>query len=504
MNFSNEDYKKLCSECNQILKSFSDNTDILSLPWLHVLNEHPTTLKKYKNLLRDNFWLKNFIRKEILHLFFYFLKNFLLSIIVKPPKSELELNKNEDVLFISHIFNEDQIFENEDFYFGDAPNYLIKKGLNVRILLRNHSKKSSSFLQKKISHRLDTHKLFFSENLSFLKLLKIFYSLIKGSNKLRRLSKSNKGTFEKKILLEASMQMLSVESFKAILFNQQLKDLVIKIKPKIVITTLEGHSQEKLVFNLSKSINPKSLCIGYQHTILFPNQNSIFFHPSDKYVPDIILTSGMINKSVLEDKIKLKNRPKILNAGTYRSSNIIKKETNMRLENKKCLILPDGNIEDIENFSKLLCDLSETNHNFLVRLHPAHSLEKLQQKYKFFLNKNKNITFSSNKKIEDDLCDCSWAVYRGTGAIIYAIQNDLKPIYLQAERETLPIDPLYKFGNPKEIISNMQDLEKILKKDKLLNEDKFLSQLYDLKNFSLNYFEPFKEKEFHNLLMSHL
>ena len=212
----------------------------------------------------------------------------------------------------------------------------------------------------------------------------------------------------------------------------------------------------------------------------------------------------MINKSVLEDKIKLKNRPKILNAGTYRSSNIIKKETNIRLENKKCLILPDGNIEDIENFSKLLCDLSETNHNFLVRLHPAHSLKKLQEKYKFFLNKNKNITFSSNKKIEDDLCDCSWAVYRGTGAIIYAIQNDLKPIYLQAERETLPIDPLYKFGNPKEIISNMQDLEKILKKDKLLNEDKFLSQLYDLKNFSLNYFEPFKEKEFYNLLMSHL
>ena len=63
--------------------------------------------------------------------------------------------------------------------------------------------------------------------------------------KLKRQIKKYPDLFVKKVLQEAAIQTLSIQFFKAILFNYLLKDLIRETKPKIVITTLEGHSKEK-------------------------------------------------------------------------------------------------------------------------------------------------------------------------------------------------------------------------------------------------------------------
>ena len=59
MSLNQEKYEQLCKTCDYILEEFSDNISISSLPWLHVLNEHPTNLIKYSHIWEDEAVLKN-------------------------------------------------------------------------------------------------------------------------------------------------------------------------------------------------------------------------------------------------------------------------------------------------------------------------------------------------------------------------------------------------------------------------------------------------------------
>ena len=42
-----EQYKKICIACDRVLNAASDNDEIISMPILHVIREHPEFLKKY-------------------------------------------------------------------------------------------------------------------------------------------------------------------------------------------------------------------------------------------------------------------------------------------------------------------------------------------------------------------------------------------------------------------------------------------------------------------------
>ena len=81
MKFSSNQYEKLCKACNDILLDSKENLIRQSIPWLHVLNEHPTALKKYNQL-----WLKENSFKDISKFFIFFL----LSLLKKEQKKEID------------------------------------------------------------------------------------------------------------------------------------------------------------------------------------------------------------------------------------------------------------------------------------------------------------------------------------------------------------------------------------------------------------------------------
>ena len=72
MSLNQEKYEQLCETCDHILEQFKDNIPISSLPWLHVLNEHPTNLIKYSFLWEERIAFKEYLRKEIYFFVIYF------------------------------------------------------------------------------------------------------------------------------------------------------------------------------------------------------------------------------------------------------------------------------------------------------------------------------------------------------------------------------------------------------------------------------------------------
>ncbi len=489
MNFNQEKYKQLCKTCNSILVEFSNNISVSSHPWLNVLNEHPTTLEKYSSLWKERGVIKNLLRKEIVFFIFYLFFKLIFSIFSFPLYNQKKKSRpKKEVIFLSHLFKQDQIEEKEDFYFGKMPHLLNKFEITSQIIFQNHLRIPTFFFKKKIIEKSEGQKTMLDEPSFSIYLLSLI-ELVKAHLQIKNQISKHTEFFVKRVLKEASIRTFSIDFYKALIFNHQIKKFLTQINPKIIITTLEGHPREKMLFFHARELDRKTLCIGYQHTILFPKQNSIFHYPNTNYMPNMIFTPGKINNEVMLRSFSQDKKIQIVNVGSHRIYKHKKSKEPKRL-NKNCLILPDGNLEDLKKFSQFISQINDKDLNFIIRLHPAFSLLELQKKYKLFLNCPRNISFSEEKDINEDFKKSSWAVYRGSGAIIYAIQNGLRPIYLRPLDESLSIDPLYKISKGKKIISTYLDLKNIINLDKGLSISELNRQLEEIKRYNFDFFEP--------------
>ena len=69
-------------------------------------------------------------------------------------------------------------------------------------------------------------------------------------------------------------------------------------KPQM-ITTYEGYAWERMAFYGARLADRKPQCIGYTHAPIFKLQHSLKRRLSIEYNPDLIMTSGTIQKDQL-------------------------------------------------------------------------------------------------------------------------------------------------------------------------------------------------------------
>ena len=154
-------FKKDCIVSDKILKSKNSNIITTSIRSLHLVKDHPD----YKN------YLTNY---SIFLIIFNTFKRLLLSIFnsfssIKNLRSK-DLPKKQ-VIFISHLINRNNIFNKNDFYYGNLQEILKRNKIsNMRILL-NHVNSSQNFQ----INRLKKDTVIFNNILDFKSELKIIY-----------------------------------------------------------------------------------------------------------------------------------------------------------------------------------------------------------------------------------------------------------------------------------------------------------------------------------------
>ena len=104
--------------------------------------------------------------------------------------------------------------------------------------------------------------------------------------------------------------------------SDQVKDIVTKTDPSLLIFTFEGHAWERVAMSIVRKINKNIKCIGYQHAALFRKQYAINRRLSNKYNPDHILTCGEVTRKRLSNNPFLKN----ITVSTLGSNRAIKLE----------------------------------------------------------------------------------------------------------------------------------------------------------------------------------
>ena len=431
-------YKYLCRESDKILKSKKSSYKTIAISSLHILKEHPTLFPQF--IKKENRNYRNFYF-EISKKIFIYLSNFFLE--RKNFYLDKKLNRKHDVLIISNIINKNHI-NKTDFYFGDLEKKLKKLNIKTVTAIRNFTDSKTANLKKNLIKK----RILLSQRTDIIFEFKIILEILKEYFYIKKILK-NVQNKKKKLILK------KIISIKSIAYNlriaNQIKKLVLKIKPNLLIIPFEGHAWERLVINIcrDKSINLK--IAAYQFSVKTENQHALFRPLDHEYNPDIILSSGVITQKYFKKKydcpVKILGSPKFL------------KNINKNKLKNNFLILPEAfqsEMEILYDFS-LSAAKKYPEYNFIYRPHPMAN--KFLSNLKKINLKNFNI---SKNKFKIDLSYCSYAIFRGSASIFESISHGLFPIYLNRKNE-LNINPLYSVLPKKFIIEDIQDIETIIK-----------------------------------------
>lgn len=452
-------YKTLCKFCDNVLNMDHFGSELIALPWLHVIREHPVFLTQYEELFnkQNSHSFLVFIRKTIVNFLIGFkviIRNFKNS--NRNEKTTLNNSERADYLFISHLINISDAGKQDDFYYSTMPAELLSSGLTCQIALLNHTPFSSYDLENKWGEN-HVRRFIFRNYIGVLKEFQMLIVSLILSVKLYISINEKREELENNILFQSSLK--AFECISNLRLGYQVKQFVKIAKPKFIISTYEGHALERILFAKAREINQEIKCIGYQHALVFKLQHAIRRNLASIYNPDIIFTSGKIGKNQLENSPKL-NEVKIDILGSNRGSN---KTHEIKPESasggkRTCLVIPEALPNECDllfNFS-LEYALKNNNINFIWRLHPLMSFESLLKANPRFNDLPSNIILSG-QSLEDDISTSEFVLYRGSTAVVKAVLSGLIPIYFSQENE-MTIDPLYEQDKGKHVITSVFDL----------------------------------------------
>lgn len=449
------EFKRLCASYDSILVSFSaDHPEVAAVSSFHVLNGHPSDIKRCNpSRARPYFLLVKFILFSALN----FVKSIFSSRSVLLPYPKLD----PDVVIFSHLLNPDQLNTPSDFYYGDLTQALASAGRTTVSVLINHTIYQPAKLwsnPKAITNsRVPIVRLLtpLQELYISFKQIQLFLLLL-SSPIVRQQSLSN-----------LAFDALSSGTSANLRFYIQVSLLLKNYNLTSIVVTFEGHAWERLAFYAARKANPKVLCVGYQHTFIFPMQHSIKRSLGPSFDPDTILFSGDHGLEWFQNNSDYK--PHLFVVGTPRFDSIVPTTiSSLRFDpsNPSCLLLPDGTLSESLAFFRfgLLCSIKLRHINFVIRLHPVLNLHEILNEDRSLREMPSNFHISS-QSIQSDFLTNRWALYRGSGAGVRAATTGLRPIFYNHSPSDISIDPLHMLTSWRREASSVDDIATIFNSD---------------------------------------
>ncbi len=495
-NISEAQYDQLCYACDRLLEK-TNTFERKANSCLHVVREHPIFLKNYSALfykggtefsiylIKQLAW--NVIQGsyKLLHAIY---RNYILR---DRPSRDQRAFEN---VFISHFLNDSFSDHKSDFYFYDLPQMISKiKNASLQLYI-NFTNQSSRNISNKWKNKRVVSQLL-PKYLSPFQEIKIRGLLLREAFII--LNTQTESNFERRLKYQAALSSLSTATHSNYRLAVLVKNYVKKNAVKRIFTTYEGHPWERLIFAMAREINPKIVCVGYQHALIFRKQHAIRRKLAKNFEPDYILFSG---KKGIKNFKSIKYLPlnRLILFGTNRVETLNKKLTKAKSTKRNVfLMLPEGDLIECIPLTKFVIQLAlvYTEFKFIIRFHPITAINQVIRECPQLVQNLPNLEFSK-VSFEVDLERSEYAIYRGSTTIIKAIQNGLVPLYYEKKNE-ISIDPLIEIKEEKINLSTTQDLSLVFNKsiDAIeKNQSKLIDHVNDF--FSpVNYNEVLKKLE---------
>ena len=474
------DYDQLCAICDELLLSPEVTTERIAIAWLHVLNEHPSNLAKYSDMIAGLPAERGVALKAALIQLRQWVRG------RKAGGAATEAASPVDVMFVSHLLNEAQVGAAEDFYFGNAPEALMEQGASACMVLKNNTRLAATGLDVRWPVQM-ARRIVLPDTLCFRQELGLRRKLAAEARSLGTGGGGGNNEMEGRVRTEARRQTRSISSLSTLRFYYQILDLVTRLRPKAIVVTFEGHAWERLAFAAARQAMPGIVCAGYHHTIVFRRQHAALRPLGKSLDPDVVLTAGTFSEKRF--RAAYASRPvTVATMGIHRRQ----KEAGARdpTAGHSCLVIPDGIITEIVFLFDFALEAARQAPEipFVFRLHPMVSRPALIKRYPRFGALPPNVSFSS-AGIEQDFTRTRCALYRGSNAAIYAVIAGLRPFYVARENE-LPIDSLHQMQSWKKPVQTPAEFVAAAREDRGQDEMARAREAAEAVAFCQSYFMP--------------
>ena len=358
--------------------------------------------------------------------------------------------KGCDLLFVSHLTATRQWSEGStDTYFGTLPWQLQGLGHRVRIALIDHTSAPHTELvaptreASTVPRTLLPRRMGRTDEAAIQRRLDtVADELVAGLDyvDLRRL---------------AARQARQGASRQSLRIGLAIARLVARHRPKALVFTYEGHAWERVAMYLSRQEVPGLRCIAVHHAILAPMQHAMTTRYGVQFDPDTVLAAGRAALEWLSNAPGLNGLPvDLLGSPRARPDAPVPKEPK---DGNNCLFLPEGMVSESTRLAHAAYDLAAARPDLTctIRLHPLTSRTALAAIDQRFVEAPSNVDWSPpGRTLDEDGHRATWAVYRGSSAVLSAMICGAVPVYLGDEPDELRIDPLRGAGGTVKIVKD--------------------------------------------------
>lgn len=441
------DFEALTDICDGFLLDPAAPAALLATPSMHVVSSHPVLIRLQ---CRDPDGLVASAAQMARHL---------RNVLQRARPKALAIDRLYDVILVGGLVSAQHLEGDSDFYFGGIQKYLTDAGLSSLLMLRNQTGLSTSGLRDRARRDGERGRLLLPDVLSAaeeLALIRIARAALRASK--GRLRQVQDDTLRANLTADIASPSTTG--------NLRLESLVRQAcriaRPTAVVTMLEGHAWERCVYRAARARDPKTIRVGYQHTIIRKHAHGIRRGLGTEKDPDLVLCMGPASCRDLSENSTIRDAAFHV-FGTPRMQR--DPGGNARDPDGTCLILPEGLQDEAHllfstaiSAARMAPDL-----RFLFRCHPImpyHRIEGLPSPDQF----PPNVRLSTRTAIEDDFERASTILYRGSSAVVYGILSGLRPFYLEVPNE-LTLDPIHALREWRERVSGATDLIEALATD---------------------------------------
>ena len=467
VGFDEESFTRLARACDRLLETPGAGPSRLAVECLHVLNQHPLQLEKYRDLApvfgggpdKTPGYIKvgrklRFLSYNGAALARNFWRCASYRIHGRPVDFEDINVDNIDVLIVSWLVNIAHVRDEDDFYFGRIQAALAEQGLTSLLVWRNQSGRPAAALMTAAA-RTGPYARVLLPDVAGLRtewgLLMKAAGIRRG---LRRQAASTTDKLDRSVALFAAKRAVTHATVVNLRLQDQIERLCRRLRPSAVITLYEGYAWERNVWRAARAADDAVVCVGYQHTILQRLAHAVF-RPLGRECrsgPDVILTLGEVTSGMLK-KSPVGAVAEIIEFGSHRRSPVV--TAGGPSQNATFLVLPEGiESECILLFEfALRCAALMPNARFVFRTHPVLPFDTVSPKLSTGGHLPPNVIVSDRREIEADFERAGYLLYRGSSAVLYAVIAGLRPFYVAAAEE-LSIDPVFELGLWRETVAS--------------------------------------------------
>ena len=408
------------------------------------------------------------------------------------------LPEKTDILFLSHFVRPNQAATGEDLYFGDLPARLTQNGFRCVVAHLNQARTSWQNIAPQWQHT-GTPRLLFGRTLSPAAEWRLYAQARRATKTLKAAAKSSANAFEIDVLNAAAIDALGPATRFALRLGAQVRSLVTALRPRAIVTTLEGHSWERMAWHGAREAQPDIVALGYQHAALFPFQKAMTRRYGQGFDADALLATGTYPAEILRRQLGAADAPVAVLGSVRlpRSNRGIEASSAART----CLVLPEGVVGECVSLGRLAITAArlQPDIQFRMRFHPVVRKEEVLAAAPELAVGTENFTLS-DRTLDEDIAESRWALYQGSTAIFSAVMSGLRPVYATPADPAREADPLAGTGDWRLRVGDGASLSDALEADAAENADERARLFAEAQDFCMRYFAPLDSDGFAAML----